>query len=82
VIIIEAKIRPDPGAISQLKLYGQLFPKTPEFKQLKHLPVKLMLVVAYHDPEVEELCKREGIEYRFFSPPWVKLYWKEKLERR
>jgi len=81
VYIIEAKIRPDVRAISQLELYGKLFPKTPEFEMIKDRPVKLVFLTSIMDKEVKALCEEKGIEYKVFSPRWIKEYWKEMLRR-
>ena len=74
VTIIEAKVKAEVGAIAQLELYKQLFPKTPEFSLLKKKPVELPLVVGWHDPEVENLCKQKNIKYVVFQPKWLKEY--------
>jgi len=80
VYLIEAKIRPEPGAISQLLLYKQLFPKTPEFEALKDKPIKLVFLTSFMDKEVKALCDQYGIEFVVYSPDWVKEYWQQKVE--
>ena len=72
VFIIEAKLKAAPGAIGQLKLYGKLFPGTPEFSELKDKPLRLVLLAGITDQAVKALCKDEGIEYIVYTPPWVK----------
>ncbi|RLE76534.1 MAG: hypothetical protein DRJ44_03865 [Thermoprotei archaeon] len=79
VIIIEAKIRAEPGAISQLLLYDKLFPKTPEFRLLKDKPRELLLLVGFPDPEVDELAKEHGIKVAVFCPKWLKEWWIKKI---
>jgi len=73
-IIIECAIRPNPGKIAQLKLYGMLFHQTPEFESIKHLPVELELVYAIEDPATVELARSEGIRTVYFKPAWVESY--------
>jgi len=74
VIIIECSIRPNPGKISQLKLYKMLFYQTPEFDTIKHLPIDLELVYAIEDKATVELAKREGIRPVYFKPAWIEEY--------
>jgi len=81
VYIIEAKMKPEPGGISQLELYIKLFPKTPEFEMLKDKRVKGIYLTTQDDPELRELAKSKGIEYVVYQPDWVKEYWKERLEK-
>lgn len=77
IIIIEAKIRLEPGVISQIKLYEQLLPKTPRFSDFRELSIRLIILAAMRDPEVELLAANEGIEMAFYSPDWVIDYLKE-----
>jgi len=79
VYIIEAKLRAEPGAISQLELYGRLFPKTPEFSLIKNKPVELVLLTGWDDPEIRAMCEERGIRYEFFQPDWLKEYWVRKV---
>ncbi len=74
LILIEAKIKPDPGVISQILLYDQLIPKTDHLRQYSKLRRLNILLLAQHDSEVEELARNNNIEVQYFSPPWVKDY--------
>lgn len=67
VKIIEAKLRPDPGAVGQLELYKQLFPHTPEFSEFKNWPLVLVLLTATLDLNMVEMCSKKGIQYEVFS---------------
>ena len=71
VLIIEAKIRPMPGAIGQLELYEMLFPETPEFQAYKDWPIKLILLCAMPDLSMVQLCSQKGIEYEIFTEEQV-----------
>jgi len=73
-ILIEAKIRLDPGAIAKLHLYHKLFIQTPEFKERWHKPVEEMLVFAIEDPVVIQMAREEGIRSVPFHPPWIDDY--------
>lgn len=76
VLLIEGKILPQPGVISQLKLYEELIPKTPELAEHRHKPIEMVLVCAIEDPLISELARREGIAVRIFHPAWVDDYMK------
>lgn len=74
VFIVEAKIRPEPGALGQLDLYAQLFPKTPEFSEFSTYPIKTILLTTTLDKEVKKLAAEYGTEYVVFAPDWAKEY--------
>ena len=82
VIIVEAKMRPDPGAISQLELYKKLLPLTPELTPCHGKPIELVFLTTMRDEMVEDLCKEKGIRYVVYQPKWVKEYWEEVQYRR
>lgn len=68
VIIIEAKLRPEPGAFGQLENYKKLFPATPEFSQWKDWPIKMVLLTPKIDLNLVELATDKGIDYVVFIP--------------
>lgn len=74
VTILEAKIRPDAGAIGQLEHYDDLFVQTPEFQQYWDKKVRLQLLTAWEDVTIKSLCDDKGIIYTFYQPAWVKEY--------
>ena len=71
VTIIEAKMRPDPKAIGQLKMYADLFKRTPRYSRYEKLPVYMVFLTTAEDDGVRALCEREGIEYRIYRPKWI-----------
>jgi hypothetical protein len=76
IILIEGKILPQPGVISQLKLYEELLPKTPELEEHRGKPIEKVLVCAIEDPVISELARREGIRVQIFHPAWIDEYMK------
>lgn len=74
VVIIEAAIKPDPGYVSKLQLYGRLFKHTPEFQPYALLPVTLELVYALRDEAVIQLAREAGIRVVEYKPPWLDEY--------
>ena len=76
IVLIEGKILPRPGVISQLNLYEELLPKTPELAEHIGKPIEKVLVAAINDPVVTELARREGIRVQIFRPAWIDEYLK------
>lgn len=67
VYIVEAKLRAQPGVISQLELYKMLFVKTPEFSQYQNWPVQMMILSSVVDLNMVELASSKGILYEVFT---------------
>jgi len=74
VILIEAAILPSPGDISILLTYSYLFRYTPEFSDVRNLPVKMELVSAIEDPVVTNLARSVGIRTVIYAPEWIYEY--------
>jgi len=77
LILIEAKIRPIPGVVSEINLYYQLIPKTPEFAEFMNRPIRKIILLAMRDPEIIELAAMDDIEVVIYTPDWVIEYLKE-----
>lgn len=71
LVIIEAKMRAEPDAISQLELYALLAPQTPELQPFLDRPLVMELVVAVPDPVVQLLADRRGVRVRHHAPAWL-----------
>lgn len=69
VYLVEAKLRPHPGAIGQLELYKKLFYQTLEFKQYWNNPVRLILLCPILDTNMAELCSEKDIIYEIWPKP-------------
>ena len=67
VHIVEAKLRPDLGAIGQLEGYRELFRNTPEFQQYWDHPIKLIFLCPIFDTTMAEMCSKKGIEYVIYE---------------
>jgi hypothetical protein len=71
VFLIEAKLKSDLGAISQLKEYRMLFRDTPEFSILRDKPVEMILLIPFEWVDLINAAKREGIRVEIFKPAWL-----------
>lgn len=81
LLLIEAKIRPEPGVISQMELYESLIPNTPELEKYSAWPVRKRIVYAIPDPATFFLARKQGIEVVSYRPEWIEDYLKT-LQRR
>lgn len=76
IVLIEGKILPQPGVLSQLSLYERLIPNTPELEEHAGKPVEKVLVCAIEDPLITQLAREEGVRVVVYSPPWIESYLK------
>lgn len=76
IVLIEGKILPQPGVLSQLSLYEELIPKTPELQEHWPKPIEKVLVCAIEDPLISELARRGGVRVVIFHPRWINNYLK------
>ena len=74
IVLIEGKILPQPGVLSQLSLYERLIPNTPELSQHALKPVEKVLVCAIEDPLITQLAREEGVRVVIFCPEWIEAY--------
>lgn len=66
--IVEAKLRPDLGAIGQLEGYKELLKVTPEFSAYENWPIKLILLSAMLDLGIAQICTKKDIIYEVWKP--------------
>lgn len=71
LILIEAKVKPDLGAMGQLEEYSKLIRLTPEFSQYSSFPHKLIIVTTRADLNMMKSSVERGIEYVIYAPDWV-----------
>jgi len=68
VLIIEAKLRPNPSAFGQLDLYEQLFRETPEFSAYESWPIRKQFLTTFPDLALVELASDKGVDYIIYPP--------------
>src|SRR5574341_2026318 len=73
-IIIEGYIHVTLGKLSQLLVYLELFPHTPELGQFAKLPVRGILLGAQRDPILDKTAAKHGVEVVIFKPSWVEAF--------
>lgn len=74
VLLIEAKMLPDAGAIGQLEHYDDLFYQTPELSAYWTMSTQLQLLSAWEDLTVRKLCQDKDIDFILYQPAWAKEY--------
>lgn len=72
VVIIEGKIKPNAGVISQLQLYIEEFPRTPEFAMVAHMPVRGEIVSVFQDEIVDRMARDAGFKTVIYEPTFMK----------
>jgi hypothetical protein len=71
VFLVEAKLKPNAGAIGQLELYSRLIRETPEFSDYRDKKIKMILLTTFDDKPVKDLCIDKNIDYIVYSPEWL-----------
>ena len=80
--VIEAKMFPDPGAISQVELYANLIHYTPVLAQYPGRIVQPVILVALDDAVMHQMATARGIEWRVYTPDWASLYVQKRYTAR
>lgn len=73
-LIIEAKVKPTPGAVSQVQFYADLLPRTPAMANRLALPISPLVLFAEDDPLVTSFAQRKGVRVAVYTPSWIADY--------
>jgi hypothetical protein len=82
ILLVEAGILADPGDVSKLELYLQLWPSTPEYAEFSGWPARGHLLYAVPDDALTGIAHRHGLTVEQFSPTWVSSYLAERAPWR
>lgn len=82
LLVVEAKVVSNPGAIGQLQHYVDLVPSTPKLARFLNRPIVPVLLVAVDDSVIHQTAINKGIRVEVFSPPWIQEYLQAKHFRR
>jgi hypothetical protein len=69
--VVEAKMRAEPGAISQLQHYVDLVLATPAIRMLPYRRVHPLLLWALDVEEIHQRAVAAGVDVEVYTPPWV-----------
>jgi len=71
ILVVEAKMLFDPGAISQLQHYVDLVHYTPILRQYPGRMIVPVILVAFDDPILHQKANAQGIRVIVYSPAWA-----------
>jgi len=78
ILVIEAKVDPDPGAVGQVLFYRTLIYSTPSLQGYTTMPVQPVVLFAENDSGVTPFARGLGCRVEIYTPPWIATY----LEQR
>lgn len=74
ILIIEAKVKPDPGAVGQVLFYLRMAIRTPVLQDTLHLPFVPVVLYAEDDFEVTRYAQQMGCRVEIYTPQWIADY--------
>lgn len=77
LILAEAKIFQIRNAVADLLCYRPLVQSTPELREWKDLPLRMVVIIPWTSRVVEEMCSANGITVDVFAPEWLSAYIEE-----
>jgi len=78
LVLIEAKVFKYMDGLSKLPIYKALIKRTPELKEHRHKPVRMVLLVPRILPWIKAAADEVGVEVRDWVPDWVMKIWEER----
>ncbi len=74
VVMVEGKIFKVIDGLAKLPIYKDLWPSTPEAREMKNWPVEMRLVAPRTAPWFEEAARAKNITVVVYRPDWVDEY--------
>lgn len=74
VVIVEAKVKADPSAISQVLFYQRMAARTPALAGLLSLPFAPVVLYAESDADVTQFARQLGCRVEIYTPIWIADY--------
>ena len=71
IVLIEAWILPSYGKVSQLMLYRQLLPSTPDLEFEVNLPIESFLLGPWENATLRNLAFQNDIGFVIYRPVWI-----------
>lgn len=72
--VIEAKMRLDPGSLSQVEHYVDLVHYTDMLRAFAPRTIQPVILVAFDDPIIHQKANAKGIRVILYTPDWAKLW--------
>lgn len=81
--VVEAKVVPTPGCVSQLSAYAGLVFSTPELQQYLTKPFRQYHLWAVDDEQVHSMASQAGQAVIIYTPTWIEdylsqVYWRNR----
>jgi hypothetical protein len=74
VLVIEAKVDPNPGAVGQVLFYRTLIYSTPALQAFTTMPVTPVVLFAEDDSGVTPFARGLGVRVEIYTPAWIAQY--------
>jgi hypothetical protein len=74
VLIIEAKVKADPSAISQVLFYRVMAIRTPALAEMLHKPIVPIVLYGESDNDVNQFARQMGCRVEIYTPGWIADY--------
>lgn len=81
LLIVEAKMKPSAGAISQLQTYMHLVKETPDLEYYADKPVVGMILTTWEDAAIKKVANQWGMLYEVYVPSFFDEWQKVMIER-
>jgi len=78
LVLIEASIVASPSAVTQLELYREMLPTTPDLAPWRHLPIEAILLYAIEHPTLLRMTRGKGIRTVQYVPKWLDKWLKKR----
>ena len=74
ILVIEAKVDPNPGAVGQVLFYRTLIYSTPALQLYTTMPVSPVVLFAEDDSGVTPFARGLGVRVEIYTPTWIADY--------
>jgi hypothetical protein len=74
LVLVEAKIEPNPSALGQVLWYYQLIRTTPVLSTYATAPVVPVVLFGEDDATLNAWVRSMGIRVELYTPPWIAEY--------
>lgn len=78
IVLIEAKIQKYMDGLSKLPVYKSLIPVTPELREYRDLPVRMILLLPTRIAWVVAAAERMGVDVAYDAPDFILKVWAER----
>ena len=74
VLVVEAKVDPNPSAVGQVLFYRTLIYATPALQAYTTMPVAPVVLFAEDDSGVTPFARGLGVRVEIYTPAWIAQY--------